>query len=474
MVEENQETSQWRPYVRATIRVVLVLIGVGTLIGLLYALRDGVPNADSWGSILAAAIAAMSLLTSMAPQLNNPVTVQPVTVQDMVRIREDILRVREREADDRGLFKGQLLPVHPAGVDLGWNPAARGAHREQHPNAAGIILPPASSAAANTDLLWDHHEYSTVLARYVLERCTAPADGTAADPVRMLVHGTGGVGKTTLALMLTIGLAAWNTPTGTGPCQDDTTPVPLLLSLSGYTGRTTFSRWVNRKARRLYPALDRIHADPKDTHGRVGRLLRLRRAILILDGWDEMPSQAKQKAAAELYELVLSNWSIIILSRAKTTADVRARIGALNGEVEVVALDPPTLHERQVYLTHRANVGLGTGDKWSGEKVEQLATELPRLSELRDVLSTPMMLDLAARVIGLGDASIGELQTLAANGQKNATRSLLLQRLVAWATGRRRVPQQVLGHKLSKMWLTYLAHVMIEGNSYRHQNSFPQ
>jgi hypothetical protein len=458
--------------VRRLVRAVAVLGYLSAIGTMVLALRHGVKEADPVGSVVGAMLAAFAGLMTYADQHGNKSTaVATVTAADMEAIRAEVLTVREEEAADRGLqnLGGKLLPLTVGDQGLPSSapepavaaPAGTGADR------LALAMAAPAPVGERPDLLWDHQQFAAVWARFVMSRHQRRADGTTERPVRLAVHGIGGVGKTTLALLLTLGLLRWKAAGQSGVCTDSSTPVPLLISLSGYDGRTELVRWLNRKARRLYPSLDRIQAGPNDEHGPVGRLLNEGRAILILDGWDEMRSAAKARAAADLARFIRGNWHLIILSRAETSGEVANRLGALHGEMDIVDVKLPDLAQRQAYLRHRAAVGRGQNDVWHTASIMRLADDMNVVTALHEVLATPMMLDLAARAIGVGETTVEALKQMALRGTK-ATRAWLLRLHVQWATSpTRRSPQRLLSNPRSKMWLTYLARIMVETKTHQ-------
>ena len=431
-----------------------------------YELREGWEKADHVASVAAAILAGLAIVTAVAmPWMQRRVKSASVGANELILIRENVKDRREAEAQESGLLTGLMLPVTIGDVELDMNGDVSAPQTVSR--AARLfawIRLDRSDDVPDTEqaLLWDYETFTSRWAQFVFNRYQARSAGGAAAPVRMVVHGTGGVGKSTLALMLTLGLVRRDANAAFGVCTDEVTPVPLLVSLSDFDGRLPFTRWINRKARRLYPALEHVTIGPEDRRGLVGRLMNTGLAVLVLDGWDEMPSVVREQAATGIRDFLRDTDSIIIFSRATTADEAKERIGALAGRLEIIPVNRPAMVQRQAYLRHRAGLGAGERVPWDKAAVEGLAVALQERPELAEVLSTPMLLDLAARGVGLGNVTIDDLMETAGNNQENATRKVLLRAHVNWALKDFPGPNKVLTNARSTMWLTHLVHVMTQ------------
>ena len=485
--------------VNRAVQTLLVAGGVGALVYLVVRSSHGFGQGDPVASVFGTAAALVLMLVDKLSQVLGLGKDAPEIGQVLTRLRLEVKDLREAEANDRGLIGGLLLPVTIGDPDVFGDGSRAGAliatPAMENPPKPVASMPVSGSGLVRVlragqrwlssrravggaadeggepsvendvipdaeELLWTPQQFQALWAGELTG---------GEQPIRYAIHGRGGAGKTTLALMLTLGLLASKKPS---------TPIPLLVSLSGYDGRVVFNKWINRRTRRLYPAVGQVPLSGTGERGPVGALLNAGQAMLVLDGFDEMPVDVRARAAAEIAAFVRDTESLILFSRAGDPDDVRRRIGVLAGKVEVATVNRPDVAQQQAYLRHRAQVLAEDGSApdevrdHGPERIRAFAAALEQDPALRIAVSSPMMLDLAARVIGRATVTIAELAELAGNETENATRSRVLAAHVDWALQtpagwKRRPGMRVLGHKRSAQWLTYLARVMVSKDTHQ-------
>lgn len=439
--------------------------------------------------MIGTAAGLLSLLLNVRHQWRSTSRESAVAAGTLSTARAEILRLWSDEAQDRRLLTGLLLPATVGSQDaqLWPTPLQPGDLEtavevaERSPRGFGNIgvrfrrllpwavkrrpditvqphrEPPPEGRGDPAADLWSAGHFQSSWARFILDRRD--------EPIRLVVHGAGGTGKTTLALMITIGIAAWPATASTGGDPGvDTTPLPLLVPLAGYDGGVPFADWVNRKVLRLYPSIDQVVPGSGNKRGQVGELLDRKLAILILDGFDEMPSETRLKAAKEIDGFLRHNEPLLLFSRADKPAKVRARIGVLAATMTLAPVNRPFIRHRQAYLLHRAE--LEDDDPAARDRLERFAEALPGLPALRDVLATPLLLELASQSIARGTDTVDHLADLAGNNQANALRGRLLASHIDWALHKDR-PWRTLRGRRGARWLTSLARMMIDHDSHQ-------
>lgn len=115
---------------------------------------------------------------------------------------------------------------------------------------------------------------------------------------RMLILGGAGAGKTTLAMLIVLGLLR---------ARAERDPVPILLPVSSWPDNEHFHSWLARMLKRGYPWLGRQTA--RD-------LVAARRVLPVLDGLDEVPASRRTGILSKLNATLTAGDAVIITCRS--------------------------------------------------------------------------------------------------------------------------------------------------------------
>jgi hypothetical protein len=246
------------------------VIYVGAVIYLVYLLVD-----NGWSSP-ALAVAIVSALMALLGQIGfKPGRADGGKAVSDVEdsLRESIKDLWHKEAKARHLDGPDLMPIRLVRCDTDT----------------------AVLATQNKKGSWTSAEYRKAASDVVLK------EGIR----RAVVYGGSGSGKTTFALMLTRGLVDEARATGGGF-------LPLLLSLASWDPREDFAEWFGRVATITYPELNKIELGERTL---LERLQNSGRVLLVLDGLDELPHGAQNKALEQINKKVLLDQPLILLCR---------------------------------------------------------------------------------------------------------------------------------------------------------------
>ncbi|WP_406310857.1 NACHT domain-containing protein [Streptomyces thermoviolaceus] len=278
---------------------------------------------------------------------------------------------------------------------------------------------------------------------------------------RLVVLGSGGSGKTVLAVLLTLDLLARKlgiaSRQGHGteprnPAQPDT-PVPLLLSLESWdTRRLSLAAWLEERLRLDHPGLPFV-----DGEHPAGLLVRRRRVLPVLDGLDELPAPRRAEVLDALAEGLGTDGDAVLVSRTDAYEALSASGHALENATVIESLP---LRPRDVarYLDQVAR-HTGRADAWA--PLVRALTDEPS-GPLAQALSSPLMVWLVRQTYAAAPADPREL----VDGRFPDRRSVethLLDRIVPAAFPRlppddgRLHPPRPWDPQRARVWLAFLA-----------------
>ncbi|MEU8234635.1 NACHT domain-containing protein [Actinoplanes sp. NPDC048967] len=198
----------------------------------------------------------------------------------------------------------------------------------------------------------------------------------------LTVLGEPGAGKSALALLFTLHLLQLRQ-------QDDTLPVPMLLSLSSWRPHEEHLRaWVARRMAEDYPALgdvERFGADVAATLLREGRL------VLVLDALDELPESWHAAAVRHIDKAIGAPFPAVLTCRSDAYRTVVREHGVVSATALVVEIEKVRTAEAVRFLAQ----GRSTDDAgW-----QPLLSELDRHPGgiLAQALRTPLTVALLKR-----------------------------------------------------------------------------
>ncbi|HET8660729.1 MAG TPA: NACHT domain-containing protein [Micromonosporaceae bacterium] len=315
---------------------------------------------DSLSSIGGLVVAVASLVISarsLTLAVRAPATDPAVLLQEAVEdLAAQVLRQWQDELSVRGM--GHLDPIR-----LRWSATGR----PVMPSPAEVVgadrLPPAPVRVTRLRLAGDLDTVTRTLTRL---------------PSRQLVViGAPGAGKSTLAILLTLGLLARRRPTDA---------VPVLLTMTGWDpDREHLHSWLAGRLAQAYPALGsrgRYHPDT------AVRLVDRGVVLPVLDGLDEIPEPVQAAALTALTAAVGRDRPLVLTSRAEQYQDAVRRAGAPLARAAVVEIEPVTAADAAAYLA----AGQAEPVRW--RPVLAHLTAAPD-GALARTLRTPLMVHLA-------------------------------------------------------------------------------
>jgi transcriptional regulator with XRE-family HTH domain len=212
-------------------------------------------------------------------------------------------------------------------------------------------------------------------------------------PKRQLVLlGEPGAGKTAFAVLLILGLLADPEPGE---------PVPVLLPVSSWDPRAEhLYAWLARKLAEEYPGLGNAAVYGPQA---AQRLVTDGRVMPVLDGLDEAPPEL-QEALIDAIDLATAGGHPFILTCRSTEYGQALRRGGVTlSSATAVEMQPVGIESAARFLTARQPPGL---TRW--EPVIEHARRHPR-EPLAQVMSTPLMVDLARTAYGAPGSDPAEL-----------------------------------------------------------------
>ncbi|HET8661301.1 MAG TPA: NACHT domain-containing protein, partial [Micromonosporaceae bacterium] len=273
---------------------------------------------------------------------------------------------------------------------------------------------------------------------------------------QLVVIGAPGAGKSTLAVLLTLGLLArWQ------PGE----PVPVLLTLASWDpGREHLGTWLARRLAEAYPGLGTPRRYGADA---PARLVAAGLVRPVLDGLDEMPASLHARAVAALTAAVGRDRPLVLTSRAEEYQSAVRQAGEPLARAAVVEIEPVTAADAADYLT----AGQVDGRARWRPVLDELAAAPD--GALARALRTPLMVHLARVAYRVPDPA----GLLSFTGPDTIAAHLLDAYLPAVYAHRTPPPPDPAGHldrppargyppQQAQRWLGFLAaHLTAEGTT---------
>jgi len=259
---------------------------------------------------------------------------------------------------------------------------------------------------------------------------------------RMVFLGEAGAGKSTIAMLLTIGLLD----------RYEGGPVPFPVSLSTWDPHAEDVRtWLTRRLYEEHPALRNT-----ELYGSYAGdlLVEQRRVFPVLDGLDRIPREHRAEALGRINRAFPASVPLVLTCRADEFDEAGVEVVA----ADVVRLHPLDHEEIAGYL--RAHADPVAAARWEPIFLHLRAEPDGRLA---DALSTPLAVGLAGVVYAYGEPS--ELLDRTRFPDRRSIEDHLVDSLVAGAFGDRGAAHQARASQVwprekAARWLAFLAREM--------------
>ncbi|MFC4517985.1 NACHT domain-containing protein [Streptomyces ehimensis] len=269
---------------------------------------------------------------------------------------------------------------------------------------------------------------------------------------RLVVLGPAGSGKTTLAILLTLGLLR---------TRGDDGPVPVLTSLASFDpARESAREWLARRIAADYPALaDTAVYGPTA----IEDLLAAHQVLPVLDGLDELPPPAWPTVLAALDATLDADAPLVLTCRTAAYADAVAEAGVLAG---AAVIEPAPVRPADAFAMLR--VATPPGPRQQGWDL--LVENVFRHPEggAAQALTSPLMVALARAVYADTAHDPAELADRARFPTRDAVEAHLLDALVPslYARAQRQDPQRRWDPERARRYFAYLAGAMQRHSTY--------
>jgi hypothetical protein len=261
----------------------------------------------------------------------------------------------------------------------------------------------------------------------------------AAQPARLLLSGSAGSGKSVALALLARQLLEVN---------DDSSPVPVVVSLAGWDASKPFYPWIAMRLAERYPTI--VGEDSTVPAGELEQALQSDRVLLFLDGFDEIHVTARDTFLARLSEILSTDGSCLLASREEALQEATSRNYLVRGAL-AVRLQPVTVRHFRKFLA-----AFDSQERW--EPVLQ-AMENGTAPTLTRAFGTPLMHWLGLKVFDFTGKDPMDLADASRFPTAEEVQRHLLASIVEAvfepAAGRS-VDHRFPAHKAVR-WLTFLA-----------------
>lgn len=376
-------------------KVLLALLGSVLIAGA--CVRYGLSGGDSMSSIVLAVLGLLAYAGILGSRTEEP---------DMDRFAADVRN------DGLGYWRQQLI--------------LRGLQSRLYiPPRLAVIRPGHTNEVAFTFVkpAWSQTQFSAKIATLLV------AQGIR----RAVVYGRGGSGKSLLALMGMIGMF-----------EQPGTLVPLLLSLNSWRASESFESWINRRLVSTYPSTRVL--SPRSPGGRVGRLVRSGKFMVVLDGFDELPPAFQQDALGQINGFFMPTDPLVVLTRQMNAGldETLAVPGAMH--IGVDDHEPARIGEYLKSLPDKDAVVHQLADRVLTDEHDPIAK----------ILARPLYLELTVDALLDGRLTLPQLDAVIAAGGVHAGEQYLLSLKIDDTLAQPDVP----GGPRAGLWLTYMARQM--------------
>lgn len=208
---------------------------------------------------------------------------------------------------------------------------------------------------------------------------------------RLIILGSAGSGKTTLAILFTIQLSEQRTPE---------TPVPIYLPAGSWNPqREHLNDWLERSLSEQYPFLRQKRFGSNVAHG----LVMHRRVLPVIDGLDEIPDDLRVDALRIINRSLNNRDPIVVTCRSEQYRHAVQEYGVIKGAAVIEAL-PVRPADATRFL--REVVEPGRLPRWQHVLRE---LRLQRRGPLALTLTTPLMLSMVRLIYATGTKDPSEL-----------------------------------------------------------------
>ncbi|MFJ2240965.1 NACHT domain-containing protein [Streptomyces sp. NPDC087859] len=261
----------------------------------------------------------------------------------------------------------------------------------------------------------DHRQLIGVPFSCNVDRVEELATAFRSLPRRRLVAlGPAGSGKTTFAVLLTLGLLR---------TREENDPVPVLLSLTSFDpARESAQNWLCRRLVADYPALADAEAyGPTAIHDMVSG----HHVLPVLDGLDELPPPAHTAVLAALNDTLDTRTPLVLTCRTSAYVAAVTHVGVLTG---AAVIEPTPVRSADAFALLRLATSPGPRHRQWDELARHVSDNPD--GPVARAMASPLMVGLARVVYADSADDPSELADHARFPTRSAVEQHLLDALV--------------------------------------------